>query len=157
MQAFAANRSVLVATTVIEVGVDVPNATVMVVERAEPRALAAPSAAAASAGASRSYCVLMVDDAVGSTMRAARIMEETSDGFKIAERDLESAARARFRPQRHGLSDLQFLSVAERSGPARRRSRRGASALARTRWDGACEILDGLGGSWAEARLAQVG
>ncbi|HEX7314316.1 MAG TPA: ATP-dependent DNA helicase RecG [Pyrinomonadaceae bacterium] len=83
---------VLVATTVVEVGVDVPNASVMVVEHAERFGLSQlhQLRGRVGRGAEQSYCVLMASDRQ-TTVAQQRlgIMEETSDGFRIAEKDLE--------------------------------------------------------------------
>ena len=83
---------VLVATTVVEVGVDVPNASVMVVEHAERFGLSQlhQLRGRVGRGAEQSYCVLMASERQ-TTVAQQRlgIMEETSDGFRIAEKDLE--------------------------------------------------------------------
>ena len=93
MAAFAAGRiDLLVATTVIEVGIDVPNATVMVIEQAERFGLAQlhQLRGRVGRGAARSCCVLMhaarLSDAAEARLRA---LAGTTDGFEIAERDLE--------------------------------------------------------------------
>ena len=120
MRAFAEGETgVLVATTVIEVGVDVPNATVMVVEHAERFGLSQlhQLRGRVGRGAGRSYCVLMVgEEAPGREARERLdVMAATSDGFRIAEKDLElRGPGAVFGTQQHGLSDLQFLAVALR-------------------------------------------
>ena len=92
MAAFAANEiSVLVATTVIEVGVDVPNATLMVVEHAERFGLAQLHQLRGRVGRGRdkSNCLLMYHGPLGETAKARLTMlRETEDGFKIAEEDL---------------------------------------------------------------------
>ena len=83
---------VLVATTVVEVGVDVPNASVMVVEHAERFGLSQlhQLRGRVGRGADQSYCVLMASDRQTSVaQQRLGIMEETSDGFRIAEKDLE--------------------------------------------------------------------
>ena len=93
MQAFAAGRlDVLVATTVIEVGIDVPNATVMVIEQAERFGLAQlhQLRGRVGRGAARSHCVLAHASRLSDAARARlRALVETPDGFEIAERDLE--------------------------------------------------------------------
>jgi ATP-dependent DNA helicase RecG len=117
MQEFAAGEiQVLVATTVIEVGVDVSNATVMIVEHAERFGLSQlhQLRGRVGRGADRSYCVLMVGEGEpGAVARERlRVMEATSDGFRIAEKDLEIRGPGEvFGTQQHGLTDLQFLSV----------------------------------------------
>ncbi|MBX6424674.1 MAG: ATP-dependent DNA helicase RecG [Variibacter sp.] len=92
MARFAAGETrVLVATTVIEVGVDVPEATVMVVEHAERFGLAQlhQLRGRVGRGAKRSTCLLLYKAPLGATAKARlAIMRETDDGFRIAEEDL---------------------------------------------------------------------
>jgi ATP-dependent DNA helicase RecG len=80
---------VLVATTVVEVGVDVPNASVMVVLDAQRYGLAQlhQLRGRVGRGVARSYCVLVPDDDAGEVERL-HVLEETTDGFAIAEADL---------------------------------------------------------------------
>jgi len=83
---------ILVSTTVIEVGVDVPNASVMVVEHAERFGLSQlhQLRGRVGRGAEQSYCVLLASDKQTDVARERLgIMEETNDGFRIAEKDLE--------------------------------------------------------------------
>ncbi len=83
---------ILVATTVVEVGVDVPNASLMVIEHAERFGLSQlhQLRGRVGRGAEQSYCVLLASDKRTSVARERLgIMEETSDGFRIAEKDLE--------------------------------------------------------------------
>jgi ATP-dependent DNA helicase RecG len=93
MRAFAAGDAhVLVSTTVVEVGIDVPNATVMVVEHAERFGLAQlhQLRGRVGRGAHQSYCLLVYQDPPGEAGEARlRALVETVDGFVIAERDLE--------------------------------------------------------------------
>ena len=82
---------IMVSTTVIEVGVDVPNATVMVIENAERFGLSQlhQLRGRVGRGADQSYCILMTKDNLQSTARERiRTMVETTDGFRIAETDL---------------------------------------------------------------------
>ena len=88
---------ILVATTVIEVGVDVPNASVMVIEHAERFGLAQlhQLRGRIGRGAAKSYCILMTGGKVSEEgQRRLDAMTKTNDGFKIAELDL-GIARAR--------------------------------------------------------------
>lgn len=92
MADFAAGRSrLLVATTVIEVGVDVPNASIMVIEGAEHFGLSQlhQLRGRVGRGAARSTCLLLYEPPLGETARARlEIMRATEDGFRIAEEDL---------------------------------------------------------------------
>jgi ATP-dependent DNA helicase RecG len=92
MKRFAAGETrVLVATTVIEVGVDVPEATVIVIEHAERFGLAQlhQLRGRIGRGAERSTCLLLYKAPLGETAKARlEIMRETEDGFRIAEEDL---------------------------------------------------------------------
>ena len=92
MQAFAeGDVDLLIATTVIEVGVDVPRATVMLIEHAERFGLAQlhQLRGRIGRGSGRSTCLLLYQGPLGETARARiRIMRETDDGFRIAEEDL---------------------------------------------------------------------
>ena len=93
MAAFADDRlKVLVSTTVIEVGVNVPNATIMVIEHAERFGLAQlhQLRGRVGRGSRESFCMLLYKAPLGETAEARlRMMEETEDGFAIAEKDLE--------------------------------------------------------------------
>jgi len=92
MEAFAGGAlKVLVATTVIEVGVDVPNASLIVIEEAERFGLAQlhQLRGRVGRGAERSVCLLLRGNAMSETSRARlALMRETNDGFRIAEEDL---------------------------------------------------------------------
>ena len=86
------DASLLVATTVVEVGVDVPDATIMVIEHAERFGLAQlhQLRGRVGRGAGRSACVLLYRGPLGETARARlNVMRETEDGFRIAEEDLK--------------------------------------------------------------------
>jgi ATP-dependent DNA helicase RecG len=93
MRRFVAGETqILVSTTVIEVGVDVPNASLMIIEHAERFGLSQlhQLRGRVGRGAEQSYCVLLASDKQTSVARERLgIMEETSDGFRIAEKDLE--------------------------------------------------------------------
>lgn len=92
MQAFKDHQlDLLVATTVIEVGVDVPNASLMIIENAERLGLAQlhQLRGRVGRGAKKSHCVLMYQSPLSETAKARlNIMRETNDGFRIAEEDL---------------------------------------------------------------------
>ena len=93
MEAFAAGKTrLLVATTVIEVGVDVPNASLMIVEAADRFGLAQlhQLRGRVGRGSEQSRCILVRGAQVGETARARlALMRETNDGFRIAEEDLK--------------------------------------------------------------------
>lgn len=93
MESFKSRESqVLVSTTVIEVGVDVPNATIMVIEHSERFGLSQlhQLRGRVGRGAAQSYCFLLSHPRVGETSsQRLEVLESTNDGFKIAEADLE--------------------------------------------------------------------
>ena len=93
MQQFVSGKArILVATTVIEVGVNVPNATVMVIENAERFGLSQlhQLRGRVGRGADKSYCILMTKHQIGAdTRRRLELMTHTTDGFVIAEEDLK--------------------------------------------------------------------
>jgi ATP-dependent DNA helicase RecG len=93
MEAFAAGKTrLLVATTVIEVGVDVPNASLMIIEAADRFGLAQlhQLRGRVGRGTEKSTCILVRSAQIGETARARlALMRETNDGFKIAEEDLK--------------------------------------------------------------------
>ncbi|NLB15824.1 MAG: ATP-dependent DNA helicase RecG [Clostridiales bacterium] len=115
MDSFAAGETqLLVATTVIEVGIDVPNATLMIVENAERFGLSQlhQLRGRVGRGKQKSYCVLVSDTKSETAVRRLSIMKETNDGFKIAETDLSMRGPGEFLPRRdggamqHGVSDF---------------------------------------------------
>ena len=164
MHAFAGGAlDVLVATTVVEVGVDVPNATVMVVEHAERFGLSQlhQLRGRVGRGSAKSYCVLMVGEAGASADAAERlrVLEGSHDGFVIAERDLDlRGPGAVFGTQQHGLSDLQFLQLALKDPALLDEARSDAQRYVETSRNEAERLLDGLRESWKRRlSLAQVG
>lgn len=106
---------ILVSTTVIEVGVDVPNANLMIVEHAERFGLSQlhQLRGRVGRGAHKSFCILMCGYAVSDESRARlEIMEKTTDGFKIAEADLEIRGPGEFLGARQsGLTGFKMANL----------------------------------------------
>ena len=101
----------LVATTVIEVGVDVPNANVMILHHAERFGLAQlhQLRGRIGRGGNKSYCVLLTDGKNPESMEKLKVLEQTSDGFEIAEADLRLRGPGDvLGTTQSGLSDLRF-------------------------------------------------
>ena len=131
------------ATTVIEVGVDVPNATIMIVQEADRFGLAQlhQLRGRVGRGADQSYCLLVSrsrDELTEGAAERLEAMVETTDGFELAERDLEIRGEGQLLGARQsGFSDLRFVRLrrdtallerardgggtSRRRGPARRR------------------------------------
>jgi ATP-dependent DNA helicase RecG len=115
MTAFRAGEiQVLLSTTVIEVGVDVPNATVMLIENAERFGLAQLHQLRGRIGRGQhpSYCVLVGEPKSLESWKRLRIMEETTDGFRIAEEDFKIRGPGNiFGTEQSGLPPLRFASL----------------------------------------------
>jgi ATP-dependent DNA helicase RecG len=116
MAAFVANEvQLLVATTVIEVGVDVPNATLMVIEHAERFGLAQlhQLRGRVGRGSHESACILLYAQPLGETARARlKIIFENVDGFEIARQDLQLRGPGEFIGSRQsGLPMLRYADL----------------------------------------------
>ena len=104
----------LVSTTVIEVGVDVPNATVMVIENAERYGLSAlhQLRGRVGRGAAESWCFLVSDNAGENVQKRLKFLCSTNDGFAVAQYDLETRGPGDFFGSRqHGLPTLQIADL----------------------------------------------
>lgn len=116
MQRFARNETqVLVATTVIEVGVNVPNATVMVIENAERFGLSQlhQLRGRVGRGGDQSYCILMTSYKLSNEgKKRMKIMVDTNDGFKIAQADLEIRGPGDIEgTQQSGIAHLKLSNI----------------------------------------------
>ena len=127
MAAFRANRvHVLVATSIIEVGLDLPNATVMLIENAERFGLAQlhQLRGRVGRGAHESYCVLVADIKTAEARQRLKVLEETTDGFRIAEEDLKLRGPGELLGQQQsGLPPFRFGDLS-RDGALIERARR---------------------------------
>ena len=113
----ARELDVLVATTVIEVGVDVPNATIMIVQEADRFGLAQlhQLRGRVGRGAEQAYCLLISrarEDLTETAVRRLEALVRTTDGFELAEEDLEIRGGGQLRGTRQsGLTDLKFAQL----------------------------------------------
>ena len=118
MQSFAANETqVLVSTSVVEVGIDVPNATVMMIEGANRFGLSQLHQFRGRVGRGQyeSYCLLLADSSSAVGDQRLQAIVSTDDGFKLAEADLEIRGPGEFFGTRQsGVPEVQLLGLKDR-------------------------------------------
>ena len=115
MDAFVRGETdILVSTTVVEVGVDVPNASLMIVENAERFGLSQlhQLRGRVGRGVHKSWCVLMAHDPTEEAKQRLRVLVKTSDGFAVAEEDLKLRGPGDFFGSRqHGLPEMHIAEL----------------------------------------------
>lgn len=117
MSAFARGEvQILVSTTVVEVGVDVPNATIMLIENADRFGLSQlhQLRGRVGRGSEQSYCILVSDNKSDSSNERLNVVKSNSDGFKLADYDLKTRGPGDFFGKRqHGLPNLKISDMLE--------------------------------------------
>ncbi len=115
MRAFASGETqVLVATAVVEVGVDVPNATVMMIEGAERFGLAQlhQFRGRVGRGEGQSHCLLLSDDPSEQSLERLSLLTRIHDGFRLAEEDMRIRGMGELMgPRQHGMSDVAMQAL----------------------------------------------
>jgi ATP-dependent DNA helicase RecG len=112
----AGEADILVSTSVVEVGIDVPNATVMLVEGADRFGLSQlhQFRGRVGRGEHQSYCVLLAENAQGVGFERMQIIQDTHDGFRLAEADLEIRGPGQFFGTRQsGMPDLRMAKLSD--------------------------------------------
>jgi len=145
MDAFRDGKiDILVATTVIEVGVDVPNATIMVIENSERFGLAQlhQLRGRVGRGKKQSFCILISDPPGEDAERRLEIMTHSSDGFLIAEEDLKMRGPGEFFGIRqHGIDDLKAADLIEDKHILKKAREEALEMLKDSRWEGKYPFL----------------
>lgn len=135
MQSFSEGETqLLVSTTVIEVGVDVPNAVIMVIENAERFGLSQLHQLRGRIGRGqyKSTCILITDAQNDTAQRRMKVMETTTDGFKIADEDLKLRGPGEFFGSRqHGLPEMKIADMLKDRGTLEETQRAAKEIVAR--------------------------
>ena len=135
MQSFSEGETqLLVSTTVIEVGVDVPNAVIMVIENAERFGLSQlhQLRGRIGRGQHKSTCILITDAQNDTVQRRMKVMETTTDGFKIADEDLKLRGPGEFFGSRqHGLPEMKIADMLKDRGTLEETQRAAKEIVAR--------------------------
>lgn len=117
MDQFAAGQlDILVTTSVIEVGIDIPNATIMLIDGGDRFGLAALHQLRGRVGRSshQSYCFLLYDNYSPGVAERLRAMERTNDGFRLAQIDLELRGPGQiYGVRQHGILDLELADISD--------------------------------------------
>lgn len=154
MEDFRAGKyDILVATTVIEVGVDIPNATVMMIENADRFGLAQLHQLRGRVGRSdlQSYCILVSNSKSEDSLKRLSIMEETNNGFIISEFDLSIRGPGEFVGVRQsGIPDFMLANITEHTHILELAREAAMDIVMNDKMDQAAEIIERLKGRFTE-------